>query len=407
MLDQSCGYNGIMVTPEKIEQWLKEAEARPESAGLMLKYITQRLLELDARNQELLAENIALQDGSRVEEYQQRIAHLEYELGLLKRRYGKGDTGPEDQTSPAPAESQPASLLIYNAKGRLLRIELPSPSPSGETLGRLRGDLVFGGEPVRLLIAAADEELLFLFSSGRAAVHPLSAIPMVENESAWDWESGVLPDEPRAGELLVSLSAAGNLPLADFFLQASRRGCVKKTMTSMAESILSNRFIGRGINQKGDQAFDLLLSRKGDRLLLVTHEGRLLCLEVDPLSYAAEDRIHLDGSDHVVAALLLQPEESFLVLTQSGKVIQRQASQTEPSRSPQARGQALLSPARLDQGVRLIGAARADPAEQVLALHADGQLSLHTAQALGGAGSLTTEAGLTACASWTVRGSGK
>jgi DNA gyrase/topoisomerase IV subunit A len=230
---------------------------------------------------------------------------------------------------------------------------------------------------------------------------------MVENESAWDWESGVLPDEPRAGELLVSLSAAGNLPLADFFLQASRRGCVKKTMTSMAESILSNRFIGRGINQKGDQAFDLLLSRKGDRLLLVTHEGRLLCLEVDPLSYAAEDRIHLDGSDHVVAALLLQPEESFLVLTQSGKVIQRQASQTEPSRSPQARGQALLSPARLDQGVRLIGAARADPAEQVLALHADGQLSLHTAQALGGAGSLTTEAGLTACASWTVRGSGK
>jgi hypothetical protein len=35
-----------------------------------------------------LAENIILHDGSRVTEYETRIAHLEYQLDLLKRRLG-------------------------------------------------------------------------------------------------------------------------------------------------------------------------------------------------------------------------------------------------------------------------------------------------------------------------------
>src|SRR5512133_4191717 len=72
----------------KIEEWMKEAEARPESAVTIVRLIARRLGELTARNEELLAENIALQNGTRVEEYQKRIAHLEYQLDLLKRRFG-------------------------------------------------------------------------------------------------------------------------------------------------------------------------------------------------------------------------------------------------------------------------------------------------------------------------------
>src|SRR5574339_925274 len=72
----------------KIEEWMKEAEARPESAVTIVRLVAKRLRELTDRNEELLTENIALQNGTRVEEYQKRIAHLEYQLELLKRRFG-------------------------------------------------------------------------------------------------------------------------------------------------------------------------------------------------------------------------------------------------------------------------------------------------------------------------------
>jgi predicted RNase H-like nuclease (RuvC/YqgF family) len=72
----------------KIDEWMKEAEERPESAVMIVRLIARRLRELTERDEELLAENIALQNGTRVEEYQKRIAHLEYQLDLLKRRFG-------------------------------------------------------------------------------------------------------------------------------------------------------------------------------------------------------------------------------------------------------------------------------------------------------------------------------
>ena len=77
-----------MVTPEKIEEWIKETIERPESAPLILQYISGRLRDLAERNEELLAENIALTSGKRVEEYERRIAHLEYQLELVKRQLG-------------------------------------------------------------------------------------------------------------------------------------------------------------------------------------------------------------------------------------------------------------------------------------------------------------------------------
>ena len=76
------------MTLPKIDEWIQEVEARPGSAVAILKLIAGRLRDLSTRNEELLAENISLQDGSRVEDYKRRIAHLEFQLDLLKRRYG-------------------------------------------------------------------------------------------------------------------------------------------------------------------------------------------------------------------------------------------------------------------------------------------------------------------------------
>ena len=47
----------------KIDEWMKEAEARPESAVTIVRLIARRLRELTERNAELLTENIAMQNG--------------------------------------------------------------------------------------------------------------------------------------------------------------------------------------------------------------------------------------------------------------------------------------------------------------------------------------------------------
>src|SRR5688572_10770763 len=107
----------------KIDEWMKEAETRPESAVMIVKLVAKRLRELTERNEELLTENIALQNGTRVEEYQKRIAHLEYQLDLLKRRFG-GDESLLAEFPTASAETSTLSLLVYNNYGRVFRIEI-------------------------------------------------------------------------------------------------------------------------------------------------------------------------------------------------------------------------------------------------------------------------------------------
>src|SRR5215211_4132188 len=113
----------------KIDEWMKEAEARPESAVTIVKLVARRLNELTQRNEELLAENIALQNGTRVEEYQKRIAHLEYQLDLLKRRFGAEEAAFADLPSQSTAVST-LSLLVYNTYGRVLRMDLDSDLPA-------------------------------------------------------------------------------------------------------------------------------------------------------------------------------------------------------------------------------------------------------------------------------------
>jgi BMFP domain-containing protein YqiC len=131
-----------VITPEKIEDWIKEVEQRPGSASLILRYIANRLRDLSERNEELLAENIALRTRERVEEYQRRITSLEYQLNLLKRQFGgelpriEGAAAVEQSSFAAPDTT--LSLLIYDAAGHVLRIEAdPTSLTSGQVIARL------------------------------------------------------------------------------------------------------------------------------------------------------------------------------------------------------------------------------------------------------------------------------
>jgi len=368
----------------KIDEWMKEAEERPESAITIVRLIARRLRELTERDEELLAENIALQNGTRVEEYQKRIAHLEYQLDLLKRRFNMDESMLSEQAAES-VETATLDLLVYNSYGRIFRVEIDSDT---QTFGRITDQMINDREPPRLIGLSSSEEILLLFTSGRVATLKVSNIPSVAIGGKWSWEQAALPNEPRAGEFLACIMPFAHLPLSDFFLQVSRRGCVKKTMTSMAQSVLSNFYLGKGSIQKSDQPLDVTLSQKKDRLAFVTYEGKLLGLDVDELSYSAEERIRLPATDFVVASFLPQPDQSMLFVTQNGKVIQRESNSLELSKSPLAKGQSLISPARLEQEVRFIGAASVTDEDRIVVLDAKGNLNIHIAGSMTGAGSI-------------------
>jgi DNA gyrase/topoisomerase IV subunit A len=374
----------------KIDEWMKEAETRPESAVTIVRLVSRRLIELTGRNEELLAENIALQNGTRVEEYQKRIAHLEYQLNLLKRRFGSEGMDLAELPAQSAAPST-LSLLVYNTYGRILRIELTS---NLQTLGRIADETLQNSEQPCLLVVPSNEEVMLLFTSGRVSTCAVEDISTVEIGGEWMWANAALPDEPRAGEWLACVMPISELPLSEFFLQVSRRGCIKKTMTSMAQSILGNHYLGRGTLQKSDQPFDVRLCLKKDLFAFVTFEGKLLGLGVNDLPYSAEDRIKLTASDYVIASFVPHTEESMLFFTQTGKVIHREQASLELSRSPLAKGQALISPARLEQGVRFVGAASVRDADRIAVLDTKGNLKIHLAETVTGSGSIEAD-GLT------------
>jgi hypothetical protein len=371
----------------KIDEWMREAETRPESAVTIVKLVSKRLRELTERNEELLTENIALQNGTRVEDYQKRIAHLEYQLDLLKRRFGADESLLVELPGTA-IEPAALSLLAYNNYGRVLRLEV---DPNLQGLGRIADETLPTSEQPRLLAVPSNEEVLLLFTSGRVSTCSVGNIPAVECGGTWTWNEAALPDEPRAGEFLACIMPISRLPLSEFFLQVSRRGCVKKTMTSMAQSILGNHYLGKGTLQKSDQSFGVTLCLKKDLFVFVTIEGKLLGLDVDELSYSAEDRIKLTASDYVIASFLPHADESMLFLTQTGKVLHREYESLELSKSALAKGQPLISPARLEQGVRFIGAASVRETDQVAVLDSKGNLNLHVAESIVGAGSVDAE----------------
>ena len=371
----------------KIDEWMKEAEARPESAVTIVKLIARRLRELTERNEELLTENIALQNGTRVEEYQKRIAHLEYQLDLLRRRFG-ADESMLSELPVVSVEAASLSVLIYNNYGRVLRVEL---NADAETLGCIRDDTLQNSEQPRLLTIPSNKEILLLFTSGRVSTCAVSNITTVDISSEWTWDKAATPDEPRAGEFLVCIMPISHLPLSDFFMQVSRRGCAKKTMISMAQSILGNHYLGKGTLQKSDQPFDVMLCLKKDLYVFVTFEGKLLGLDVDDLSYSAEERVKLTASDYVIASFVPHEDESMLFVTQTGKVIHREYDSLELAKSPLAKGQVLISPARLEQGLRFIGAASVRDKDRIVVLDSKGNLKVHLAEAITGTGSLEAD----------------
>ena len=354
-----------MITPNQIEEWIREVEERPSSAALVIRQVANRLSELADRNEELLAENIALQLGKKTEEYERRIANLEYQLEMLKRQVGE---------PVSVSTTLGASLLIYDARGNILRVELDMDRlASAEVLAVFAGVVAPFSEAPRMLVVDAQEELLFVFSTGRAVSMPVTDVPTVEWDKL-DWDQASI-EEPQGNETLAFIIPVARMALFENCVQVSRRGFVKKIRQPFLAACITNNNVGTGVILPADRTFDLAFFKKEDVMVLVSQEGYLLSLQVEQLPYMIEEAISLGVTDHIVSAFNVSLKPGFLAVTQNGKAFHRDRDWLEPTSNLKVQGKPILTKARLEAGVRVVGAAAAAEDDWCLVLTSDGKVT--------------------------------
>lgn len=389
-----------MISSEKIAEWIKEVQERPTSAPLIIQYIANRLRHLAERNEELLAENIALQSGKRVAEYERRIAHLEYQLDLLKRSSLEA-AALEHPPETTPEQDQisllgTASLLIYSPGGKILRLPLNTNAlQDSQTLGKINWPSESSPDGLRMLAVSSNDDLLFVFTSGRLYTTSVVGIPpALSSGEIFEWEKLPMPDEPRAGEALACLVPLSKMALSAYFIQVSRKGFTKKINLSMAESILANRYIGTGIKQTADETFEVILCREADHLLMVSAQGYTFYTSIAALPYTIEAAMRLETADHLTSVLVPQPDESLLAATQIGMLIHRPIENLEPATTLKTKGQPLYSSRRREQGTKVVSAGMVTAGDWAITLHQDGALRAYAVNGLFDSGKIPLETNL-------------
>ena len=375
-----------MINQNKIDEWIREVEERPTSAALIIQYIANRLSELASREEALAAQSIELLSGRKVAEYENRIASLEYQLDLLKRQLGGEVVLPSEVPSSIPLPEM-VNLLLYNSLGQILRLELnPAELSSAQTIAKLTGELSPGGSQPSVLVTTSQEELLFIFDSGRTVALPVTHMAASEAGNL-DWQQAFI-QEPRIKEELASIQPIAKMSLYEACIQASRRGYVKKIKTAYFTSHLGEGYIGTGVKLPADKTCGLTFASKDDLFVMVSQEGYIFSMPAERLPVAIEEVIRLGISDHIIAAFVVNQKPSILFITQNGKAVHRDTSWLEPASSFKTKGQALLSKERRAAGIRIVGAAPVDEADWGIFLHSDGTLTAHKLSDLLAAGSV-------------------
>jgi len=377
-----------LISPDKIDEWIHEVEERPSSAELIIRYIANRLSELTSRDEELAAQNIELLSGRKVEEYESRIASLEYQLDLLKRQLGGEVVLPTEIPSPIPIQEM-INVLLYTPQGQMLRVEMdPTGLAPAQTIAKITVELSLDAIQPTALVTSTQEELLLIFDSGRTVRLPVAHLPTSDAEHL-DWQ-GALIEEPRINEELAAIETITKMPLYETCIQASRRGYVKKMKTSFFTPHLEEDYIGSGVKLRADKTCGLTFANKDDLFVMVSKEGYIFSMQAERLPTAIEEVIHLGFTDHIVATFVTSRKPSILFITQNGKAVHRDTSWLEPASSFKSKGQAILSKERREAGIRIVGAAPVDGADWGVFLYTDGKLVAHRLNDLLARGSVVT-----------------
>jgi len=377
-----------LISRDKIDEWIHEVEERPSSAGLIIRYIANRLSELASRDEELAAQNIELLSGRKVEEYESRITSLEYQLELLKRQLGGEVVLPTEMPSPTPIQEM-INVLLYTPLGQVLRVEMdPTGLAPEKAIAKIAVEQPLDGIQPTVLVTSTTEELLFIFDSGRTVRLPATHLP-TSNAEQLDWQGSFI-EEPRIKEELAVIQPIAKMPIYETCIQASRRGYVKKMKTSFFTSHLDEDYIGSGVKLRADKTCGLNFANKDDLFVMVSQEGYIFSMQAERLPTAIEEVIRLGISDHIVAAFVASRKPSILFITQNGKAVHRDTSWLEPASSFKSKGQAILSKERREAGIRIVGAAPVDEADWGVFLHTDGILSAYKLNDLFARGSVVT-----------------
>jgi hypothetical protein len=401
-----------LINPEKIEEWIREVDERPASSSNIIRFVANRLKDLSQRYETLLAESIQLRSGQKVEEYEARIANLQYQLDLLRRQVG-GEVLEQALQEPA---ADTTSIFIYTPQGQVLRVELAagteglrtepgSASPLHQVAGfstALPGTKGEGkaGMPPRLIWTGSQEELLFLFDSGRTVSMPAAAIPACSGPLSWEQ---AFVEEPRGAEELAAILPIGRMSLADCFVQTSRRGFIKKMLRGSFVSFVGKNFVGPGVVQPKDRTCGLVLSAENDRLVLVSQEGFALTRETAGMAYGVEEALQMGLTDHIVESFAVGKKPWVVFVTQNGKIIHRDQDWLKTAASSRSRGQPVFSDDRRKAGVRLVGAAAVDETDWAAALDQAGNLAVAAVKDVLGSGSASAGPGRDELVAFAVR----
>jgi DNA gyrase/topoisomerase IV subunit A len=369
-----------LISPDKIDEWIHEVEERPSSAALIIRYIANRLSELASRDEELSAQNIELLSGRKVDEYENRIASLEYQLELLKRQLGGEIILPTEAPVSAPIQ-ETVSIMVYNTLGNVLRLAMtPGELASSPSMARFNGEICPDGAQPTVLAINSQEELLFIFDSGRTIAHPASQLP-VSSADNFGWEGAFL-EEPRIKEELATVQPIAKMPLYEMAIQTSRRGYLKKIKMAIFTSHLRENYIGSGVKLPADKTCGLTLANKDDLFVMVSQEGYIFSMQAERLPTGIEEVIRLGITDHIVSTFMVNEEPAILFITQNGKAVHRETSWLEQANSFKSKGQSILTTERREAGIRIVGAAPVDETDWGIFLSEDGLLSVTKIQDL-------------------------
>jgi hypothetical protein len=355
-----------MISRARIEDWIRQVQAAPAAAPIIIRQITDRLLELDAMNESLRAENLELTSGNRIREYEKKIAELEFQLDLLKRQVSEE---PAVEAIPPP---ETLDLLLYNDRGQLLRFQL-EPAALADRVVAARIGSNFMPESYRVGLVPVDprDRLLFLYSSGRTADLPVDEIPL-SRPGELQWENAYTLNV-RSMEELVAVLPITRLSWFSHGIQVSRFGYARKLAASYLQSFISSHNAGKGVKFDFDRVLALVLCNEEDLFVAISKNGTALSLGAASLPITLDEILRFKVGDFLVAAFSLAAEQSLVALTQAG-VAYRQPAAWFQSSKPAERKTRSLGGDKTEAGLALAGAAAAGSDDWGILLREDGDL---------------------------------
>jgi DNA gyrase/topoisomerase IV subunit A len=351
-----------VIKSSKIQEWIKEIEERPMIAPFIVRRLSDRLVELDALNEELRSENLLLRSGQKVEEYERKIAELEYQIELLKR---------QRQDGAPTTRSEIISLLIYDTAGRVLARQF---NPKGLQEGNLFATLQNLGDThsddIHLLAVTPQDELVFLMDTGRVATQMAGAI-LQQPDANLDWDKA-FQLELRSGERLVSIAPITHAPLAEQCIQITRKGFARSFQKDLFQTFLSRRNLGKGIKLAADQLFTLTLCSTADIFVLVSRSGFISAIPASKLSISLEEVMRLDPQDYLVSAFIIQSDDLLVIAAQDGEILIQKNPWVDPADANGVKRR-ILSRSKAG-GMRVIGAGAGEIGGWAFLLNSQGEI---------------------------------